>query len=269
MSGLIASGISVRLDGRAILDNVELEARPGEVLGLIGPNGSGKSTLLRAMLDLVPLASGSVRFGDADLLAMPRRLRARSVAYFEQSAGTDAHLKARDVAMLGRIPFQSALQGMPSDDDERIVANALSALGLSGHADRLWHTLSGGEQQRLQLARLLAQQPQLMLLDEPTNHLDIRVQLLVLDLLRQRARAGATVVVALHDLNLAASFCDRLVALRDGHVTAAGTPEQVLTRELIHEIYGVGATLVRHPVDGRLVLAYDLPKVDAGTQNWN
>jgi len=118
--------------------------------------------------------------------------------------------------------------------------------------------LSGGEQQRVQIARALAQQPRLLLLDEPTSHLDIHAQLVTLDLMARRARAGATILLALHDLNLAAAFCDSLVVLHAGRVIAAGPPEQVLTPALLRQVYGVDATLLRHPISGRPLIAYDL-----------
>jgi iron complex transport system ATP-binding protein len=229
------------------------------VTGLIGPNGAGKSTLLRSILGLTPLASGSVTFGDADLLAMPRRSRAQFAAFVEQSGATDARLTAREVVLLGRIPFQTVWQVSPSPDDTGIADAALAAVDMTTFADRLYHTLSGGEQQRIQVARSLAQQPRLLLLDEPTSHLDVHAQLAILSLLRQRARAGATVLLALHDLNLAAAFCDNLAVLHDGRQVAAGTPDEVLTPALLRSVYGVSATVLRHPGNGRPLIAYDLP----------
>ena len=256
--GLEISGASVAAGGKTILDSAGLVAQPGKLTGLIGPNGSGKSTLLRASLGIVPLQSGSVRFGDSDLLAMSRRDRAKLSAFVEQGAGSETHLTARDVVLLGRIPFQSVWQVAPSPEDDAVADAALAAVDMAPFADRLFHTLSGGEQQRLHIARALAQAPKLLLLDEPTNHLDIHAQLSVLALLQRRAQAGATILLALHDLNLAAAFCDALVVLQHGKVVARGMPEAVLTPALLHDVYGVDATILRHPATGRPLIAYGL-----------
>lgn len=256
--GLEVSGVRVRLGGQAILSGIDLAAPMGSVTGLIGPNGAGKSTLMRAILGLVP-ATGTVTFAGADLAALPRRARAQFTAFVEQNSDTDARLSAREVVLLGRIPFQSVWQATPSPQDLARAAAALSAVEMTAFADRLYQTLSGGEQQRIQIARALAQQPRLLLLDEPTSHLDVHAQLAMLDLLRRHARGGAAVLLALHDLNLAASFCDSLVLLHGGNLAAAGAPELVLTPALLRQVYGVDATILRHPGDGRPLIAYDLP----------
>jgi iron complex transport system ATP-binding protein len=258
--GLIVSDLSVTLGGQAIVQGVSLTADPGSITGLIGPNGAGKSTLMRAILDLVPRISGSIIFEGSDLLALTRRSRAQFAAFVEQSSSTDARLTAREVVALGRIPFQSVWQTIPSAEDGLGIDTALAAVDMSSFADRLYHVLSGGEQQRVQIARALAQQPRLLILDEPTSHLDIHAQLITLDLLRRRARAGATILLALHDLNLAAAFCDSLVMLDGGRQIAAGAPAQVLTPPLLRQVYGVNATLLRHPISGHPLIAYDLPE---------
>ena len=258
-TGLSVRGVSVQLGAQTILDAVDLTAEPGMVTGLIGPNGAGKSTLLRAILGLAPLESGTVLFGGADLLAMSRRSRAQFAAFVEQSAGTDARLTAREVVLLGRIPFQTVWQVSPTPQDTGLAEAALADVDMLAFADRLYHTLSGGEQQRVQIARALAQQPRLLLLDEPTSHLDVHAQLATLALLHQRARAGGTILLALHDLNLAAGFCDALILLHDGRQVAAGPPEQVLTPALLRAVYGVDVTVLRHPRNGRPLIAYDLP----------
>mgnify|MGYP001034646494 CR=1 FL=1 len=257
-AGLVVSGVSVQLGGRVIVDATDMAAPTGSVTGLIGPNGAGKSTLMRAILGLVA-ATGSVRFDEADLLTLPRRMRAQFTAFVEQSSDTDARLTAREVVLLGRIPFQSIWDAAPSAEDLAQAEAAMAAVDMTAFAGRLYQTLSGGEQQRIQIARALAQQPRLLLLDEPTSHLDVHAQLAMLDLLRRRARAGAAVLVALHDLNLAASFCDSLVLLHAGQVAAAGPPDAVLTPALFRQVYGVEATILRHPGDGRPLIAYDLP----------
>lgn len=257
-AGLAVDGVSVELGGQAILHGIGMMAPMGQVTGLIGPNGAGKSTLLRAILHLVP-GTGSVSFDGMDLSTQPRRSRAQFTAFVEQNSDTDARLTAREVVLLGRIPFQSIWQATPSPTDLAQAEAALTAVDMTAFADRLYHTLSGGEQQRIQIARALAQQPRLLLLDEPTSHLDVHAQLAMLDLLRRRARRGAAILLALHDLNLAASFCDSLVVLHSGRVAATGAPGEVLTAVLLRQVYGVDATILRHPGDGRPLIAYDLP----------
>lgn len=257
-AGLRVSGVGVELGGHAIVEGIDMTAPMGQVTGLIGPNGAGKSTLLKAILGLVP-ARGSVRFDGSDLAALPRRTRAQFTAFVEQSSDTDARLTAREVVLLGRIPFQSIWQASVSPDDLASANAALTQVDMNAFADRLYHTLSGGEQQRIQLARALAQQPRLLLLDEPTSHLDVHAQLAMLELLRRHARKGAAVLLALHDLNLAASFCDSLVVLHAGRIAAAGAPSEVLTPALLRQVYGVDATILHHPADGRPLIAYDLP----------
>lgn len=259
MSGLLVSKASVLAGYKTVVDNVEFTAPAGQLTGLIGPNGAGKSTLMRAILGLQRLDAGSVLFGDRDLLAMSRRDRARLSAFVEQSGGTDTLLSVHDAVMLARIPFQSIWQTAHALEDEEAVSKALDAIGMSSFADRSYHTLSGGEQQRVQLARALAQQPKLLVLDEPTNHLDIHAQLRTLKLLRNSAEAGATVLLSLHDLNLAAAFCDTLVVLHRGRVVTQGQPTAVLTAALLREVYEVQASVLPHPLTGRPLLAFDAP----------
>jgi len=257
--GLQFEAVSVRAGASLLLDDVTCQAGAGRLTGLIGPNGAGKSTLMRAALDLVPLGAGSIGFDGMDLPGMNRRRRARLSAFVEQSGAAEVQLTAREVVSLGRIPFQSVWQSAPSPADDLAVDAALADVGMAGFSARHYHTLSGGEQQRLQVARALAQAPRLLLLDEPTNHLDVHAQLGILSLLRRRARAGATVLLALHDLNLAASFCDELVVLHHGRLVAQGTPEAVLTPALLRAVYGVAASVLRHPGSGRPMIAYETP----------
>ncbi len=253
---LLVSGLSVAISGRPILADVGFAAPAGRITGLIGPNGAGKSTLLSALLGLVP-AEGSARFAGQHLPAMPRRDRARMVALVEQSATTEERLSVRDVVAMGRIPFESAWQSAPSHQDAALVDAALLETGMTAFAGRRFDTLSGGEQQRVHLARALTQQPRLLLLDEPTSHLDIAGQLQMLDLLRKRAEAGMTVLLALHDLNLAARFCDHLVLLSAGRCVAQGDPHSVLTPSLLDAVYGVRARLVPDAQSGRALIVFD------------
>lgn len=258
--GLDAARVSWSTGGRLILDGVDCTAPAGAVTGLLGPNGSGKSTLLRVLAGVQPPSEGhaeapSVLFGGADLLGLPRRRRARTLALVEQEASTDLPLSVRDAVLLGRIPHRSLLAG-DSDADREVADRALAALGLTAFADREVTTLSGGERQRVHMARALAQEPALILLDEPTNHLDIAAQLDALRTLRTLADEGVTVLAALHDLNLAAQHCDHVVLLSRGRVVAAGPVADVLVPDVVDPVYEVRTEVLRHPRTGRPVLTF-------------
>ncbi len=256
MSALSVRDLSVGRGGHAIVDGVGFTAPSGRITGLIGPNGAGKSTLLAAILGLTP-ATGAAHFDGLDLPKMARRDRARQVAFVEQSATTEERLRFAEVVALGRIPFEAAWQSGPGPEDQAIIARALAETGMASFGLRRFDTLSGGEQQRVHLARALAQQPRLLLLDEPTSHLDIRAQLQLLPLLQGKAATGMTIMLALHDLNLAARFCDHLVVLAGGRLVAEGRPNEVLTPSLLREVYGVSARLVADPAAGDALIVYD------------
>ncbi|OHV08819.1 heme ABC transporter ATP-binding protein [Kushneria phosphatilytica] len=236
----------------AIVDDVTLSVQPGETLGLLGPNGAGKSSLLHLLAGLRRPDSGQVLLDDTPLRRLSRRQIARQLALLEQHATTDSDLSVEEVVQLGRTPHRGALRPW-QPEDTRLILHALERVGLTELRRRRWHTLSGGERQRVQLARALAQQPRVLLLDEPTNHLDIQHQLDLLALVRHLA---ITSVVALHDLNLAAMFCDRLIVLHRGRMVAEGTPEMVLTPTLIREVYGVATRVTPSPDHGRLQVHY-------------
>lgn len=241
--GLRADRVSRRADGRLIVDGVTLTLRPGETLGLLGPNGSGKSTLLRLLAGILAPSAGVVTLDGRPLPRVGRRATARRIATVEQHAHTQTELTVREVVALGRIPHRRAWSSSTATDT-RAVDAALERTGLTDRAGQSWHTLSGGERQRAQIARALAQEPYELLLDEPTNHLDIQHQLDLLDLV---VGLPIATVIALHDLNLAAMYCDRLLVLREGHVVAEGTPRQVLTPSLIKQVYGVRADVTHDP----------------------
>ncbi|AEW98465.1 ABC transporter ATP-binding protein [Streptantibioticus cattleyicolor] len=240
---LAVDEVTLTAGARCLVRDVSVHARPGEVVGLVGPNGSGKTSLLRAVYRVLRPDAGQVRLDGADAWSLPVRKLAVTVAAVVQEPGADFNLTAREVVAMGRTPHKRLLAG-DTAEDHALVASALAAVDATALADRPFDRLSGGERQRVLIARALAQRPRLLVLDEPTNHLDIRHQLDVLGLLR---RLPATVLVALHDLNLAAYYCDRLYVLRDGEVTASGPPADVLTADLLREVYGVAGEVVVHP----------------------
>lgn len=232
---LTARHVTVRARDVEIIRDVSASVEAGRVLGVVGPNGSGKSTLLRCMAGLTSPDAGEVLLAGKDMRELTRTGIARQLTYVEQSTSTDIDLRVADVVALGRLPFRSRFAG-PSRTDEAVCAAALQAVGLAGFERRRWSTLSGGERQRVQWARALAQNPAVVLLDEPTNHLDVHHQFVLLDLLRA---SGRTLVVVLHDLNLAARCSDRLLVMHRGAVAAEGPSETVLTSEMLEEVFAV------------------------------
>ena len=259
MGDITATGLSFAVKGHRLLEDVDLHAADGQVVGLLGPNGSGKTTLLRLLAGLRRPGTGTVSYDGTPLHEFSRRTLAQRLAVVEQDVSTHDHVSVRQVVELGRSPFRGRFDPLTARDSE-IVDAALARADITDKQHRNWHTLSGGERQRAQLARALAQQPREILLDEPTNHLDIRHQLELLELL---SGLGVTCVVALHDLNLAARYCDHVVLLERGRVIAAGPPETVLTADLIEAVYGVDVLIDREPTTGILRITYLAP---AGTR---
>lgn len=238
---LEARNVSWSVRDRPIITDLSLAPKPGSMVGVLGPNGSGKSTLLRVMTGLRSPSSGQVLLDGADARRISRKRFSRRVAFVEQEVSTDQNPTVRDVIELGRIPHRAAWSG-PLPDDDEAVARAAATTNLTGRLDQRYGTLSGGERQRVQIARALAQEPDVLVLDEPTNHLDIRHQLDLLALVRG---TGATVIAALHDLNLAATYCDHLLVLAGGRLVTSGPPAEVLTAEMIASVYGVSAEVSR------------------------
>ena len=234
---LHANDVTWNRDGNLVVDGVTVRPEPGQTIGLLGPNGSGKSSLLRLLSGFQRPTSGTVELDGADLAGLRRKDVARTVAVVSQHADTDVDVTVGEVVRLGRVPHRGTF-GADRTADDAAVADALERTGLADKADRMWHRLSGGERQRVQIARALAQQPRELLLDEPTNHLDIHHQLELMTLV---TTLPVTSIIAIHDLNLAAMFCDQVVVLRSGRIVAAGPPEKVLTAELIADVYEVAA----------------------------
>ncbi|MEV7084146.1 ABC transporter ATP-binding protein [Streptomyces sp. NPDC093516] len=243
---LVIDGVTLTAGAHRLIEDVSLTARPGEVIGVVGPNGSGKSSLLRAVYRVLRPAAGQVSVDGTDAWSLPVRQVARKVAAVVQESSADFDLTVREVVAMGRTPHKRLLDGDTPEDAE-LIGTALDAVDATDLTHRPFHQLSGGERQRVLIARALAQQSSLLVLDEPTNHLDIRHQLDILNTLRG---LPATVLLALHDLNLAAYYCDRLYVLRDGTVTASGPPADILTPRLLHEVYGVTSEVTIHPRTG-------------------
>jgi iron complex transport system ATP-binding protein len=250
MKILEAQHVTCAYNGRPVLENLCLEAHPGQVLALIGPNGVGKSTLLRAMARLLEPRRGKVLLSGRDVWHSTPRDIARQLALAPQTSGTYYSVTVEQTVALGRAPHRGWLLPLTAQD-RAATQRAMEQAGLTALRDRLVTELSGGEQQRVVLARVLAQEPQVLLLDEPTSHLDLRYQAGILGLVHQLAhKDGLTVVVSLHDLNLAALYADRVALLGEGQLVAIGSPEEVLTPERLTQVYGVPIVVTRHPLYG-------------------
>ncbi|OUE31583.1 Iron(3+)-hydroxamate import ATP-binding protein FhuC [Clavibacter michiganensis] len=247
--------VAVRIGRATPVSGATVEARDGELVGLVGPNGSGKSTLLKALYRALPVARGTVLLGDRELRGMRPRDSARIVAALTQDHGDDGALDVRAVVATGLTPHKGALD-RDTDDDRALVDACLARAGATALADRSVRSLSGGERQRVMLAAALAQRPRILVLDEPTNHLDVATQLELLDLVRG---LGITVVVALHDLNLAAAYCDRIHVVHGGRIVAGGTPDEVLRPGILRDVFGVDVHLGEHPATGRRHLFFSTP----------
>ena len=242
---LSARGLAVDLDGRAILRGIDLDAAPGEWVAVVGPNGSGKTTLLRALGGLLPYR-GSATLRGRELREWPARDRARTLALVRQQTDLPFAFSVREVVAMGRAPHRGWL-GPLAGADREAIEDAITGLSLGPLADRPVSALSGGEQQRVLLAQALAQDAGVLLLDEPTAHLDVRHRMDVLDRVRGLAAGGRAVVAAMHELDWAARYADRVVVLGGGTVAASGAPADVLTPGLLADVFGVRAEVEPGP----------------------
>ena len=249
------AGLSVSYGARQVLHAISLEVQAGEVLALIGPNGAGKSTLVRAVSGVIPVQGGTVSVDGDDLLALPAMQRARLIAVVPQAVSLPPAFTAWETVLLGRTPYLNFL-GQASSKDEEIARLALQKVDALDLTERRVGELSGGEQQRILLARALAQSTPILLLDEPTVHLDLQYQVNMMEIVKILAHEnGLAVLIALHDLNLAARYADRVALLVAGEVQAAGTARQVLTPEIISTAYHLAVKVIPHPfADVPLVL---------------
>jgi len=247
---LSAEGLTLGYADRTIVDDLDLVLPPGRITAIVGANGCGKSTLLRALARLLPPRAGRVLLDGKALHERPSKEVARILGLLPQSPLAPEGIAVADLVGRGRHPHQRALARWSARDYE-VVSEALAATGITDLADRSIDELSGGQRQRAWIAMALAQETDILLLDEPTTFLDVAHQIEVLDLLTDlNHERGTTTVMVLHDMNLAARYADHIVALRDGRVVAAGTPNDVMTAEMIAEVFGLDALVVPDPVSG-------------------
>ncbi|MFH0774093.1 MAG: ABC transporter ATP-binding protein [bacterium] len=233
-----------------LLQGINLKVSRGEVLGIIGPNGSGKTTITRAMTKVIKPKTGKILFCGDDIETLSFRELAKKVAVAMQGE-ISLNMKVLDFVLLGRIPHFSTWQFLEEKKDMELANRAMGLTNTLRFRERPMDSLSGGERQLVIIARALAQEPELLILDEPTSHLDIAHQIYVLDLLRRLNKTGLTIVVVLHDLNLASEYCDRLVLLKDGAVYKVGSPEEVLTYQTIEDVYKVVVVVKENPISSK------------------
>ncbi|MFA5629595.1 MAG: ABC transporter ATP-binding protein [Dehalococcoidales bacterium] len=249
MQKLRLKNVTLGYEKRVVLSAIDLEVASGELLGLVGPNGCGKSTLIKGITDVIPLQGGEIFFDDKSVSNMARSEIARIMAVVPQSASLPDAFTAFEVVLMGRTPHMKFLEYEGPKDIE-IAVKSMEITDTLHLAERRVGELSGGEKQRLTIARALTQQPKIILLDEPTSNLDINYQVETLELILGLCKKeGIAALAALHDLNLAAQFCNRIVMLHKGGIFSAGTPKEVVTALNVKEVYGADVYISEHPVN--------------------
>lgn len=247
---LHAEAITVGYGGPDVLRDVSLQVPEGKITALIGPNGCGKSTLLRALGRQQPISKGQVYLGDRSIRKMSAREFARHVAFLPQQPVTPEGVSVREVIAYGRYPYTGAFASLGAED-HRAVEEAAERAGVTALLDIPATDLSGGQRQRVWVAMTVAQQTPVLLLDEPTTYLDPAHQIAILDLVRELNAAGRTIVMVVHDMTHAARFAHSIVAMRDGQVLAAGETEEVMSAQLVEELFGISCLEVKDPETGR------------------
>jgi len=239
---------------RLILDQLSFAINKGEFVGIIGPNGAGKSSLLRCLYRKIMPTSGDIFFNKKPIEHYSRSSLAQKIAVVLQEPPTQFDLTVMDVVRMGLIP-NKALLSFDTEKDIVEIGSAIAKVDLSDKMQQAFNSLSGGEKQRAMIARAILQSPELLLMDEPTNHLDIRHQI---EVLKFAQTMGITVLVSIHDLNLAATFCDRLILINEGKIVAQGKPEDVLTESILKNVFSVNTSIDQHPFTNKLRITFDL-----------
>jgi len=250
-AGICLNKVSFLRKGRSILEEIDLLIQPGELVGLIGPNGAGKSSLMKLMMKLLDPTTGTIMLNQRNLKDFTQTMLARHLAYLSQSPALEVAFTCRELVLMGRYAHLKRFE-RSSARDEQIVQEAMLRTGTSTLSERLVTELSGGEQQRILMARTLAQEAKFILLDEPSANLDPRHQLELVALLESLVQEGLGVIMAIHDLSLAARCAGRLILLHRGRIVADGPPEPVLSPLNLQAVYGIQAELSRHAASGRL-----------------
>ena len=249
---ILAEAVKMFIGNKEILKGLDLQVKEKEFLGIIGPNGSGKSTFLKCVYRVQRPTSGTIYADGKPLDELSYRQSAKKLAVVAQHNFYSFDFSVLEVVLMGRSPHKKILE-RDNPEDYQIARASLEKVGMQGFEKRNFSTLSGGEQQRVILARALTQQTECLVLDEPTNHLDIKYQLQIMDIVKS---LGLTVAAAIHDLNIAAMYCDRLIALKEGRIAGVGTPRELLTEKFIDEIYGVKSRIYHDKDSDRIHIMY-------------
>ena len=244
--------VSVTLSGTEIVKDISMKVDNKQFVGIVGPNGCGKSTLLKSIYKVIKPQKGFVFLGDKDVLKSSARAISKDLGVVGQFNELSFDFTVREMVMMGRTPHKHFMES-DNIEDYKIVADALERVNLAKYADRSYLTLSGGEKQRVILARAIAQEPEFLILDEPTNHLDIKYQLQILSVVKS---LNIGVLAALHDLSMASVYCDILYVVKDGQIIASGNPKAVLTKKLIRQVFEIDCEIYSNPITGDLAIAY-------------
>lgn len=244
--------LSYRYSDQAVIDDISIHVAAGEFVGVVGPNGSGKSTLLKNLYRALKPDTGKILLDGEDYDMLNAKKIAQKIGVVGQEHMIPFDFNVDEIVAMGRSPYKK-LFDMDTKEDRKIVEQALQNVGLTHLAKTNYLNLSGGERQRVVIARVLAQQTNFLMLDEPTNHLDIQYQLQMFDLIKG---LKLTVVSAIHDLNLAALYCDRIYIMKEGRIYTSGTPEEVLTPQLLSEVFGIRAHIIIHPLTQKVNITY-------------
>lgn len=249
---LKTDALSVSIGKKEIVHEAGIKVQNGEFVGLIGPNGSGKTTLLKSIYRVLKPSGGVATLDGRDIQAMSHKQSAQAMGVVSQFNNLSFDFSVEEIVLMGRSPHKGSFS-RDSAEDYKIVEDCLERVSMLDFKDRSFLTLSGGEKQRILLARALAQQVKILVLDEPTNHLDIKYQIQIMDVVK---KSDMGVLAALHDLNITLMYCTYLYVLKEGRIIASGEPEKIITEELIHDVYEVDCEVMRHPKTGKLYVVY-------------
>lgn len=257
MEKLQVEGLSYKIEKKEILHNINLEIVENKFIGIIGPNGSGKSTFLKTISRALSPEKGTIYLDGNEITHLSYKKTAKLMACLAQEHDIPFHFQVKDLVMMGRYPYKKLLETETSQDEE-IVEEAIRQVGIEKLTTKNFYHLSGGEKQRVLIARMLAQKSEFLILDEPTNHLDIHHQLELFDFLKE---LKTTIISAVHDLNIAAMYCDYLYVFQEGEIVASGTPENILTTQLLADIFKISAEVYLHPSKKYPIIIYNRKEV--------
>ena len=252
MNKLRVNNLDFYIDNKKILDKVSLEIKKGQFVGIIGANGSGKSTLLKNIYRIYKPKSGEIELDGLNMQSMSPKEIAKKVAVLAQESSSEFDFKVEDIVKMGRYPYKSIFEDY-SKNDMNLVCEMLKKVGLEEFSQRSFNSLSGGEKQRTLIARALVQQADFLVLDEPTNHLDIGYQLQIMDIVK---KLEITTFAAIHDMNMATMYCDYIVIMQKGQVIASGRTREILTKEMIKQIFNIDCHIGKHPITGEAHIFY-------------